>query len=96
MKKIYYFIAFVILSTAMLCSCSDNDSNPDPTPGEKESVDYLVMHYSVGGSDLDRGIISNIMQALDEGSNEKVKMTFQCKLSEPLTRCYPYTVQQAV
>ena len=86
MTKRLCYIALVALSALMVCSCTDSDLDPTPAPEKSEGVDYLVMHYSVGGSNLDDGIMANIMQALDEGSNEKVKMTFQCKMSDSLQR----------
>lgn len=84
MKKIFYFIAFMTLCVEMLCSCSDSVPLPDPDPDPKPSVNYLVMVYGVGGKNLDRNIVANIMQALEVGSDEKVKITFQYKLSDTL------------
>ena len=82
MKRIIVFFAFVALSAALLCSCKDD--NEVASAPEAEGPDYLVMMYAVGGSNLDDGIIGNIMQALDEGCDERVKMTFQYKLSDTL------------
>lgn len=82
MKKIFNFVAFLALSAVMLCSCSDSIPLPDPDP--KPGADYLVMVYGVGGKNLDRNIVANIMQTLDVGSDEKVKVTFQFKLSDTL------------
>ena len=95
MKKLLNFIALVALSALMLCSCSDPSNDiveplpePQPKPEQPQPAaappDYLVMHYAQGGGDLDEGIISNIMQVLDEGSNRKVKVTFEFKLSADL------------
>lgn len=89
MKRFFGFIAIMALGALMVCSCSDKGE--ELASGQKEGeksgeVDYLVMHYSVGGANLDEGIVANIMQALDEGSNEKVKMTFQFKMSDSLQK----------
>lgn len=80
MKKLLLKLIIAIMSAVMLFSCSDSNPVPDPKPG----VDYLVMVYGVGGRTLDHGIVANIMQALEVGSNEKIKMTFQYKLSGSL------------
>lgn len=84
MKKLLNLIALVALSALMVCSCTDSDLDPAPAPEKSEGVDYLVMFYGCGGGNLDRGIIGNIMQALDEGSNEQVKLTFEYKMSDTL------------
>lgn len=83
--KIFRNLALMALSALMLCACSNSDSEPAPTPNpEPEGPDYLVMMYAAGCGDLDDGIIGNIMQTLDEGSSDKVKMTFEYKLSRRL------------
>lgn len=84
MKKLLCYIALVALSALMVCSCKDSDLEPTPAPEKSEGADYLVMFYACGGGNLDSGIIGNIMQALDEGSNEKVKVTFEYKMSDSL------------
>lgn len=89
MKKFLSLVAFMALSAVMLCSCSDSTPAPTPTPDPdpdpvESGADYLVMVYGVGGKTLDRNIVANIMQALEVGSDEKVKMTFQYKLSGSL------------
>ena len=84
MKKLLNLIALVALSALMVCSCTDSDLDPTPAPEKSEGIDYLVMFYGCGGGNLDRGIIGNIMQALDEGSNEQVKLTFEYKMSDTL------------
>lgn len=89
MKKFFSFVAFMALTAVMLCSCSDSTPaptpapTPDPAPAES-GADYLVMIYGVGGKTLDRNIVANMMQVLDVGSDEKVKVTFQFKLSKDL------------
>lgn len=82
MRKFFAFFTFIALSVGMLCSCKD-EMEETPAP-EAEEVDYLVMLYGCGGGNLDSGIIGNIMQALDEGSNEQVKLTFEYKMSDTL------------
>lgn len=82
MRKISVFFAFVALGIGLLCSCKDD--NEVVSAPEAEGPDYLVMMYAVGGGNLDDGIIGNIMQALDEGCDERVKMTFEYKLSDSL------------
>lgn len=74
------------LSMVILCSCNDDNvvANPAPETEKTEDADYLVMLYSVGGGNLDSYMLGNIMQLLDEGSHEKVKMTFEYKLSASL------------
>lgn len=66
-----------------------------PTPEEPEepevpevpvvpndtAPDYLIMHYSHGSGKLEGFVLSNILHLLDEGASDKVKMTFQYKLS---------------
>lgn len=84
MKKLLNLIALVALNALMVCSCTDSDLDPTPAPEKSEGVDYLIMFYGCGGGNLDRGIIGNIMQALDEGSNEQVKLTFEYKMSDTL------------
>lgn len=75
-----------------------------PTPEEPEepevpevpvvpndtTPDYLIMHYSHGSKDLDQWILSNVFHALDEGSNDKVKMTFQYKLASVNQTAFKY------
>ena len=92
MKKLISIFALVALSMVMLCSCNDDNVVADPAPETEkaEDVDYVLMHYSLGGGNLDEGILTNIMQLLDEGSNEKVKMTFEYKLSDSLQHLPQY------
>lgn len=82
MKKIFCFIAFTALSMAMLCSCNDSDSSSSDEGNA--GADYLVMMYGVGGGNLDKDILANIMQAIDEGADDKVKMTFEFKASKDI------------
>ncbi len=63
-------------------SCTESDDTPNEP--SVEGPNYLVMIYGVGGGNLDNGILSNIMQAIDEGGDENVKITFQYKLSRNL------------
>lgn len=82
MKKFkpFFFAAVACISAAiLLISCSDDDGGSDSP--SSSGVDYLVMYYAVGGENLDDGQLANIYQALDAGSSDKVKMTFQFKLS---------------
>lgn len=83
MKKILFFITLMALTAAMLCSCSNSESSPSP---EESGNNYLVMFYGLGGGDLDTCIISNIIQAIDEGGNEKLNMTFEYKVSTSLQK----------
>ncbi len=78
MKKLFLLFAAAI-SMLAFNSCQDSDDTPDAP--ESEGPNYLVMMYGVGGGELDGFILSNIMQAIDEGGNENVKMTFEYKLS---------------
>lgn len=94
MKK-FFLILFASFSLLALNACRDDDEQIDdpvpvvPTPEEPEvpvvpndtAPDYLIMHYSHGSTNLDDCILPNIVNALDEGTNDKVKMTFQYKLS---------------
>lgn len=82
MRKLTMFFAFVALCMGFVCSCKDD--NEVATAPEAQGPDYLVMLYGVGGGNLDDAIIGNIMQALDEGCDERVKMTFEYKLSDSL------------
>lgn len=47
------------------------------------------MFYGVGGGNLDGGIVANILQALEVGSSDKVKMTFQYRFSSQLQKMAP-------
>ena len=53
---------------------------PDP--------DYLLMFYGCGSGNLDLHITRNILQILNEGTDGKVKTTFQYKLSNNLQTSY--------
>lgn len=78
MKK-FFLILFASFSLLALNSCkSDDEQIEDPVD---TTPDYLIMHYSHGSTNLDDCILPNIVNALDEGTNDKVKMTFQYKLS---------------
>ena len=86
-----FFIA--ALSMFTICSCTDSNIVPEEpvtpvTPDEPDepevpdtTANYLVMYFGVGGGNLDPYIVPRLFRALDEGSSEKVKMTFQVKLS---------------
>lgn len=95
MKK-FKSMLLTMLALVGVCSCSDKEDDiqgiqeMQKTPEVvEEGPDYLVMFYSVGGGDLDKPIISNIYQALDVGSSDKVKMTVQYKLSADKQQLYP-------
>lgn len=78
MKK-FFLILFASFSLLALNACKDDDEQiEDPVD---TTPDYLIMHYSHGSTNLDQWILTNIVNALDEGTNDKVKMTFQYKLS---------------
>lgn len=76
MKKVLLAGALLLIS---LSACRDD--NDFPVEPEDTTPDYLLMHYGVGSGNLDDCILSNILHALDEGSDDKVKMTFQYKVS---------------
>lgn len=84
MRKLILFLAAAV-SLLALNSCKDHDLE-DVKPDEpvKSEADYLVMFYAVGGGNLDNSIVSNIVQAIDEGGSDDVAMTFQYKLSKAL------------
>lgn len=52
-----------------------------PVVPNDTAPDYLIMHYSHGSGKLEGFVLSNILHLLDEGASDKVKMTFQYKLS---------------
>lgn len=83
MKKIIILLTLMAATAAMLCSCSDTDSSPSP---DESGNNYLVMFYGLGGGSLDTCIISNIIQAIDEGGNDKLTMTFEYKFSTSLQK----------
>jgi len=58
-----------------LCSVVVSEAEP-------VGPDYLLMCYGVGGKNLDEYELANIVQALNAGSSDKLKMTFQFKLSK--------------
>lgn len=75
---------FKLLLISTLClfafnSCKDSNDRVDGSDDSKHG--YLVMHYAVGSKNLDQHIMSNILHALDEGTNDNVKMTFEYKMS---------------
>lgn len=80
MKRIFLLIA-AFASLLMLGACSDKENENEIVPEEESGTDYLVMLYASGGTTLDASIVANIIQAIDEGCNDKVKMTFEYKLS---------------
>lgn len=77
--KLFKLILSIAFCLVAICSCSDKEDH-DIDPADA-TPDYLVMFYGAGGGNLDDGIIANIAQALDEGANAQVKMTFQYKAS---------------
>ncbi len=85
MKKLLMLFAAAV-SLLTFNSCQDHDTEDIITPDVpvESGADYLVMFYAVGGGNLDNEIVSNIVQAIDEGGSDKVAMTFQYKLSKPL------------
>jgi len=83
MKHLTLSILAALAMSLTLVSCNkDEDFNPTPTP-TSDNINYLVMYFAVGGGNLDDGQMANIVQALSYGSTDKVKMTFQYKLSAP-------------
>ena len=68
-----------------ITACSDNDDNPvmPGTPDTPEVVDYTILFYGYGGTNLDHDIINNIEQfyAADPASHKKVKIAVQYKFS---------------
>jgi len=81
MKRIsFILIAALMLSMTFISCKKDEQASPEPTPTQDE-INYLVMYYAVGGN-LDDGQMANILQALDYGSTDKVRMTFEYKLSK--------------
>jgi len=80
MKKLSIAVLSVLVLAMSAVSCTKEEPTPTPTPTSDE-INYLVMWYAVGGKNLDTNQMSNILQALDYGSTDKVRMTFQYKLS---------------
>lgn len=75
----YFNYLFIAAFALLLCTaCDKNDEGTEP-PASSEA-DYLVMFYGIGDENLNQSLISNICQALDAGSDDKVKMTFQYKV----------------
>lgn len=85
MKKIILFIAAAVGLLAFH-SCRDNEEGIDPDAPVRAGVDYLVMLYGQGGGNLDTAIVSNIVQAIDEGGSDNVAMTFEYKLSRKILK----------
>lgn len=106
MKKFFLILFASFSLLALNSCKSDDEQIEDPvpvvpTPEEPEepevpvvpndtTPDYLIMHYSHGSKDLDQWILSNVFHALDEGSNDKVKMTFQYKLASVNQTAFKY------
>lgn len=85
----YLKFLFVSAIAILTCSaCSDKNELPEP-PVESADPDYLFMFYGIGGEDIDESIISNFYQALDAGVDDKVKMTFQLKMSYEYQGLHP-------
>lgn len=83
--KRFFLLLLAAFSFLAISACKDNNANgEDPEPVEPVDTipNYLVMVYGTGGSTLDRSILSNIIQAIDEGGDEKVKITFEFKMSD--------------
>lgn len=81
MKHLTFSILSALVLSMSLVSCNkDENLNPTPVPSS-DNINYLVMYFAVGGGNLDDGQMANIVQALSYGSTDKVKMTFQYKLS---------------
>lgn len=75
----YFNYLFIAAFALLLCTaCDKNDEDTEP-PASSEA-DYLVMFYGIGDVNLNPFLITNICQALDAGSDDKVKMTFQYKV----------------
>lgn len=95
----YVFVAAIALFS--FCGCDDKNEvaespvvpeepeTPTPDVPTPEEPDYLFMFYGVGGVTLDGTILSNIFQALDAGNDDKVKMTFEYKMSFDMQGKYP-------
>ena len=106
MKKFFLILFASFSLLALNACKDDDEQIEDPvpvvpTPEEPEepdvpvvpndtTPDYLIMHYSHGSKDLDQWILSNVFHALDEGSNDKVKMTFQYKLASVNQTAFKY------
>lgn len=80
MKKLFLLL-FAAFSLLAFNACQDDNVTAEELIPNDTAPDYLLMHYSVGSGNLDPYILSNILHALDQGSDDKVKMTFQYKLS---------------
>ncbi len=78
--KILNYLFVVVIALFTCCACSDDNNVPEP-PAEPEGPDYLFMFYGMGGKSVDEGLISNLFMALDAGNDDKVKMTFELKMS---------------
>lgn len=81
-KLILFFAAALVLQAFNSCKDYAQEDEDIDTPA-KSDVNYLVMFYGQGGGNLDPYIVSNIVQAIDEGGSDKVGMTFEYKLSKP-------------
>lgn len=86
MKKLILLFAAATVLLAFN-SCKDYDRFDDGgDPSVKSETNYLVMFYGLGGGNLDTCIVSNIVQAIDEGGSDKVAMTFEYKLSKSIMK----------
>lgn len=85
--KRFLLVLMAAVALITFSGCKDDHEEMPPTVGE--GTNYLVMYYAVGGGNLDDCLIANIAQAIDEGGNGNVKMTFQFKGSVSLQNCQP-------
>ncbi len=86
--KILNYLFVTAIALFACCACSDDNNMPEP-PAEPEGADYLFMFYGMGGDKIDESLISNLFMALDAGNDDKVKMTFQMKMSSKFQEKYP-------
>jgi len=82
MKKLFFLCLCALLTCVTACKDDNNDIDQPQTPPTTGDGQYLIMFYGVGGGDLDSGITLNMLQALEAGSSDKVKMTFQYRISK--------------
>lgn len=95
MKKCLLLLV-AVFSLLAFNACKDDEVKivgpvvPPVVPDEPEvnTPNYLIMFYAVGGGNLDSFILSNILQSCSEGTDDKVKMTFEYKLSSHLQQLY--------
>lgn len=84
----YFNYLFIAALALLLCTACDKNDEGKETPASSEAG-YLVMFYGIGDENLNQSLITNIFQALDAGSDDNVKMTFQYKAPAKWAEKYP-------